>query len=153
MLSLPFKSSATKEKFFQRWTRFIANSEIIAKERSVMTRIVLVQQREEIISRNIPGRKNIMQITRKDSQRRKIRSFFGESSLKGKLRKSALYAEDRDILRKIAQRKRKWQTFLNKPRSMQMIFLSQMWSHSFPWMMITPLKLWQSWLILLRKET
>ena len=67
-----------------------------------MTRIVLVQQREEIISRNIPGRKNIMQVPRKDFQRRKIGSFFDESSLKEKLQKSALYAEDRDILQKIA---------------------------------------------------
>ena len=65
-----------------------------------MTRIVPAQQREETISRNIPRRKNIIQVTRKDSQRRKIGSFFDESSLKRKLQKSALYAEDRDILQK-----------------------------------------------------
>ena len=86
-----------------------------------MTRIVPVQQREEIISRNTPGRKNIMQVPRKDFQRRKIGSFFDKSSLKEKLQKSALYAEDRDILQKIAQRRKKQQSFLNKPRSMQRI--------------------------------
>ena len=72
-----------------------------------MTRIVPVQQRKEIISRNIPGRKNIMQVPRKDFQKRKVGSFFDESSLKEKLQKSALYAEDWDILKKIAQRRRK----------------------------------------------
>ena len=90
-----------------------------------MTRIVPIQQREEIISRNIPGRKNIMQATRKDFQRRKIGSFFDESSLKGKLQKSALYVEDQDILQKIAQRRRKQQSFLNNPRSMQRILHSR----------------------------
>ena len=72
-----------------------------------MTRIVPIQQREEIISRNIPGRKKIMQVPRKDFQKRKVGSFFDESSLKEKLQKSALYAKDRDILQKIAQRRRR----------------------------------------------
>ena len=48
-----------------------------------------------------------MQVPRKDFERRKIGSFFDESSLKEKLQKSALYAEDRDIFQKIAQRRRK----------------------------------------------
>ena len=66
-----------------------------------MTRIVPVQQREEIISRDTPGRKNIMQVPRKDFQKRKIGSFFDESSLKEKLQKSALYVEDGTFYKKL----------------------------------------------------
>ena len=52
-----------------------------------MTRIVPVQQRKEIISRNILGRENIMQVPRKDFQKRKVGSFFDESLFKGKTSK------------------------------------------------------------------
>ena len=110
------------------------------------------KKKKEIISKNILERRDIMQEKRKKLSGRKNGCFLKGSSLKEKLRKSALYAEDQVILQKIARKRKKQQSFLNKPRSMQMIFLSRMWNHSFPWMMITPLKLWQSWLILLRKK-
>ena len=86
-----------------------------------MRKIVHVQRKEEIISRNTPGRKDTTQVTR-----RKNGSFLEESSLKENFQKSILYAEGQVILQKIVQERRKQQSFLNKPRSMQMILLSQM---------------------------
>ena len=91
-----------------------------------MRKIEPIQQKEEIISRNILRRKDIMQVTRKDPEGRKNGSFLKESSLKEKLQKSVLYAKDQDILQKIAQKRRKRQNFLSKPRSMQMIFVFRM---------------------------
>ena len=118
-----------------------------------MTRVVPVQPRKEIISRNILGRRDIMQVPRKDFQRRKVGSFFDESSLKEKLRKLTLYAGNQAILQEIARKRRKQQSSLNKPRSMQKIFLSRIQSLSFPWTMNIPLKPWQLWFILPRKKT
>ena len=97
-----------------------------------MRKIVLVQQREEIISKSILGRKDIMRDKiKKKLLGRKNGSFLEESSLKEKLQKSALYVEDQVILRKIVQKRKKQQSFLNKLRSMQMILPSRMWNHSF----------------------
>ena len=59
-----------------------------------MKRIVLVQQKEQIISRSILGRRDTVQVTRKDPERRENGSFLEESNLKEKLQRSILYAED-----------------------------------------------------------
>ena len=67
-----------------------------------------------------------MQGKRKKLSGRKNGSFLEGSSLKEKFRKSTLYAEDQVILQKIAQKRRKRQNFLSKPRSMQMIFVFRM---------------------------
>ena len=91
-----------------------------------MRKIVLVQQKEEIISRNILGRNDTMQDKEKNPLGRKNVSFLEESHLKEKLQKSVLYVEDQLTLQKIAQKRRKLQNFLSKHRSMQMILLSRM---------------------------
>ena len=91
-----------------------------------MKKIVPVQQKGEIISRNILGRKDTMQVTVKNLSGRKNESSFKESSLKEKLQKSVLHAEDQVILGKIVQKRRKQQSFLNKPKSMVMILPSRM---------------------------
>ena len=83
-----------------------------------MRKIVPVQQREEIISRSILGRRDIMRDKRKKVLGRKNGSFLEESSLKEKLQKFVLYVEDQAILRKIVQKRKKQQNFLNKLRSM-----------------------------------
>ena len=62
-----------------------------------------IQQREEIISRNILGRKDTIQVKRKNPLGRKNGSFLEESSLKEKLEKYILYAEDQ-ALQKIVQK-------------------------------------------------
>ena len=67
-----------------------------------MRKIVPVHRKKEIISKNILERRDIMQKKRKKLLGRKNGSFLEGSSLKEKLRKSALYAEDQVILRKIA---------------------------------------------------
>ena len=59
-----------------------------------MKKIVPVQQKEEIISRSILGRRDIMWDKRKEVLGRKNGSFLEESSLKEKLQKSVLYVED-----------------------------------------------------------
>ena len=59
-----------------------------------MRRIVPAQQREEIISRNILGRKGIMQVKRKNPSERNNGNFLGESHSKEELQKSILYAKD-----------------------------------------------------------
>ena len=66
-----------------------------------------VQQREEIISRNILGRKDTIQVKRKNPSGRKNGSFLEESNLKEKLQKYVLYAEDQVTLQKIVQKRRK----------------------------------------------
>ena len=98
-----------------------------------MRKIVLVHRKKDIISENILERRDIIHGNRKKLSERKNGSFLEGSSLKEKFRKFALYAKDQDILRKISQKKKKQQNFLNKLRSMQMIPPSQMWSHFFPW--------------------
>ena len=55
---------------------------------------------------------------KKRSLKKKNWKFLKESSLKEKLQRSILYADDQDILQKIAQKRRKQQGFLNRPRSM-----------------------------------
>ena len=91
-----------------------------------MRKIVHVQRKEEIISRNTYGRKDTMQVTRKNPSGRKNESFLEESSLKENFQKSVLYAKGQVILQKTVQKRRKQQSFLNKPKSMQMILLSWM---------------------------
>jgi len=91
-----------------------------------MKKIAPVQQKEEIISRNILGRNDTMQDKRKNPWGRKNGSFLEESCLKENFRKPVLYAEDQVTLQKVAQKRRKQQSILNKPRSMQMILLSPM---------------------------
>ena len=91
-----------------------------------MKKIVPVQQKGEIISRNILGRKDTMRVTGKNLSGRKNESSFKESSLKEKLQKSVLHVEDQAILGKIVQKRRKQQSFLNKPKSMVMILPSRM---------------------------
>ena len=118
-----------------------------------MRKIVPVHRKKDIISKNILERKDIMQEKRKTLSERKNESFSEGSSLKEKLQKLALYAIDQAILQKIAQKRRKQQSSLNKSRFMQRTFLSRIQSHSFPWMMNTLLKTWQLWLILPRKKT
>ena len=72
-----------------------------------MKKIVPVQQKEEIISRNILGRNDTMQDKRKNPSGRKNGSFLEESRLKEKLQKTVLYAEDQVTLQKVAQKRRK----------------------------------------------
>ena len=91
-----------------------------------MRKIVPVHRRKEIISKNILEKRDIMQGKRKNLLGRRNGSFSEGNSLKEKLRKSALYVEDQDILQKIARKKKKQQSFLNKLKSMQKMFLSQM---------------------------
>ena len=91
-----------------------------------MRKIVHVHRKKDIISKNILERKDIMREKRKTLSERKNRSFLGGSCLKEKLQKLALYAGDQAILLKIAQKWKKQQSFLNKPRFMQKIFLSLM---------------------------
>ena len=69
-----------------------------------MRKIVPVQQREEIISKSILGRKDIMRDKIKKLSGRKNGSFLEESSLKEKLQKSALYVENQVILRKLSKK-------------------------------------------------
>ena len=97
-----------------------------------MRKIVLVHRKKDIISENILERRDIIHGNRKKLSERKNGSFLEGSSLKENFRKFVLYAEDQDILRKISQKKKKKQNFLNKLRSMQMILPSRMWSHFFP---------------------
>ena len=59
-----------------------------------MRKIVPVHRKKEIISKNILERRDIMQKKRKKLLGRKNGSFLEGSSLKEKLQKSALYAED-----------------------------------------------------------
>ena len=66
-----------------------------------MRRIVPVQQKEGIISRNILGRKDIMQVKRKNLSGRKNGNFLEESNSKEKHQKSVLYVEGQVTLQKI----------------------------------------------------
>ena len=91
-----------------------------------MRKVVPDHRKREIISRNILERRDIMQEKRKNLLGRRNGSFSEGSSLKERPQKSALYAEDQDILQKIARKGKKQQSFLNKPKSMQKIFLSLM---------------------------
>ena len=59
-----------------------------------MRKIVSVHKKKKIISKNILEIRDIMQGKRKKLSRRKNGSFLEGSSLKEKLRKSALYVED-----------------------------------------------------------
>ena len=59
-----------------------------------MRKIVPVRRKKEIISKNILERRDIIQGNRKNLSGRKNGSFLERSSLKEKLRKFALYAED-----------------------------------------------------------
>ena len=90
-----------------------------------MRKIVPVHRKKDIISKNILERKDIMQEKRKTLSEGKNGSFSEGSSLKEKLRKLALYAGDQAILQEIARKRRKQQSFLNKPRFMQRTFLSR----------------------------
>ena len=69
-----------------------------------MRKIVPVHRKKDIISKNILERKDIMRKKRKTLSERRNGSFSEGNSLKEKLRKSALYAEDQDTLQKIAQK-------------------------------------------------
>ena len=89
-----------------------------------MRKIVPVHRKKDIISKNILERKDIMREKRKTLLERKNGSFLEGSSLKEKLRKFALYAKDQVILLKIARKRKKQQSSLNKPRFIQKIFLS-----------------------------
>ena len=89
-----------------------------------MRKIVPVHRRKEIISKNILEKGDIMQRKRKNLLGRRNGSFLEGNSLKEKFRKSALYVEGQDTLQKIARKKKKQQSFLNKLKSMQKIFLS-----------------------------
>ena len=90
-----------------------------------MRKIVPVHRKGEIISRDILERRDIMQEKRKNLLGRRNGSFSEGSRLKERLQKSALYAEDQDILQKIARKRKKQQSSLNKPRFMQMMSLSR----------------------------
>ena len=83
-----------------------------------MRKIVPVHKKKDIISKNILERKDIMWEKRKTLSKGKNGSFLGGSSLKEKLRKLALYAGDQAILQKIARKRRRQQSSLNKPRFM-----------------------------------
>ena len=90
-----------------------------------MRRIVPAHKKEDIISKNILERKDIMQEKRKTLSGRKNGSFSKGSSLKKKLQELALYVGDRAILQKIARKRRKQQSSLNKHRFMQRTLLSR----------------------------
>ena len=128
MCFLPWKSFAIRGNFFPKLIRSIANSKTIAEEKicreSAMRKIVPVHRKKEIISKNILERKDIMREKGKTLSERRNGSFLGRSSLKAKLRKSALSAGDQAILLKIVRKRRKQQSSLNKPRFMQRTFLS-----------------------------
>ena len=67
----------------------------------------VVHRKKEIISKNILEIRDIMQGKRKKLSGRKNGSFLEGSSLKEKLQKSTLYAEDQVILQKIARKRKK----------------------------------------------
>ena len=90
-----------------------------------MRKIVPVHRKKDIISKNILERKDVMREKRKPLSESRNGSFSEGNSLKEKLRKLALYAADQAILQEIARKRRKQQSFLNKPRFMQRTFLSQ----------------------------
>ena len=90
-----------------------------------MRKTVPVHRKKDIISKNILERKDIMREKRETLSERKNGSFSGESNLKEKLRRLALYAGDQAILQKIAQKRRKQQSSLNKPKFMRRTFLSR----------------------------
>ena len=90
-----------------------------------MRKIVPVHRKKDVISKNILERKDIMREKRKTLSERKNGSFLGGSNLKEKLQKLALYAGDEAILLKIARKRRRQQSSLNKPRFMQKTFLSR----------------------------
>ena len=90
-----------------------------------MRKIVPVHRKKDKISKNILERKDTMREKRKTLSKRKNGSFLGGSSLQEKFRKLALYVGDQAILLKLAQKGRKQQSSLNKPRFTQKIFLSQ----------------------------
>ena len=119
-----------------------------------MRKIVPVHRKKDIISKNILKRRDIMRKKRKKKlSERKNGSFLEGSSLKGKTLKACFVCRRPGHFAKNCLKKEKAAKLLEKPRFMQMIFLCRMWSHSFPWMMITPLKPWQLWLIRPRKKT
>ena len=75
-----------------------------------MRKIVPVHRKKDIISKNILERKDVMRKKRKPLSERRNGSFSEGSSLKEKLRRLALYAEDRAILQKIARKRRRQQS-------------------------------------------
>ena len=83
-----------------------------------MRKIVPIHRKKDIISKNILERKDVMREKRKPLSERRNGSFLEESSLKERLRRLALYAGDQAILQKIARKRRRQQSSLNKPRFM-----------------------------------
>ena len=90
-----------------------------------MRKIVPVHRKRDIILKNILGRKDAMRKKGKPPLDRRNGSFSEGSSLKEKLQRLALYAGDQAILQKIARKRRRQQSSLNKLRFMQRTFLSR----------------------------
>ena len=65
-----------------------------------MRKIAPVHRKKDIISKNILERKDVTWQRGKPLSKRRNGSFSERSSLKERLQKSALYAEDQDILQK-----------------------------------------------------
>ena len=68
--------------------------------KSVMRKIVTVQQKEEIISKSIFWKGDIMQDRRKKNSESKNGSFLEESNLKERLQKFVSCAKNQAILQK-----------------------------------------------------
>ena len=99
------------------------------------------------------GKKRHYAEKKKKTFRKKKWKFLRRKQFKGKTSKACFVCRRPGHFAKNCLKKEKAAKLLEKPRFMQMIFLCRMWSHSFPWMMITPLKPWQLWLIRPRKKT